>query len=116
MADPITEPQKSFHHLLVIKDGEVFVNELFHSKRDLAESFVTGLREDGYDIGIDKEDVEAAILDADQDAAAADYPEGVSPRVHGDPEEYLDTLADLLSENDIDLHVDTIALPEGDPA
>lgn len=102
----------AFHHLLVISDGAVFVNELFHSKRELAESFVTGLREGTYDIGIETEEVEDAILEADEEAAAADYPEGVNPPAPGDPLGYLDALSELLSENDVDLHIDTVTAPE----
>jgi len=113
MADTVTEPQKSFHHLLVISDGEVLVNELFNSRRELADSFVSCLREGTYDLGIDTEEVKQAILDADQEAAAADCPEGVNPPIHGDPEDYLDMLSDLLGAENIDLHTNTITAPEG---
>jgi hypothetical protein len=112
MTDPITEQQKTFHHLLVIGDGEVLVNELFHSKRELAESFVTGLHDNTYDIGLDVEDIEAAVIEADEEAAAADYPEGVTPPAPGDPLNYLDALSELLAAENIDLHIDTICAPE----
>ena len=110
MADTVTEPQKSLHHLLVISDGEVLVNELFNSKRELADSFIAGLREGSYDLGIDTEDVKQAILDADEEAAAADYPEGITPPVRGDSEEYLDMLSDLLGNENVDLHIHTISV------
>lgn len=112
MADPVTEPPKSFHHLLVISDGEILVNELFNSKRELADSFVSCLREGAYDLGIDTEEVKQAILDADEEAAAADYPEGVTPPVHGDSEDYLDMLTDLLDNESVDLHINTISPPD----
>lgn len=103
---PDQEPS-SYHHLMLVNDGERVINQLFHSERDRAEHLIAALRSQEIDIELD--DVNAAIQEADDDAAGADHPEGAQPRA-ARPEEYLDTLGDLLSAKGFDMYLDTLRI------
>lgn len=100
---------QTLHHLLVIEDGAVQTNSLFLSERALAKALIEELLNDEY--AVDSDDVQDVMDEADQDAAGAEYPEGCS-EPPATPEGYLDCLRELLSNEGIDLHVDTIDLPE----
>lgn len=108
--DPdVTQPMASYHHLLVVQDGTLEINELFTNKRAMAQYLMRELR--GGDLGVTRDDYLEAIAAADQDAAQGDHMEGVTPKIPGDPEEYLDCLRDLMSANNLDLYVEELNAP-----
>lgn len=102
----------TYHHLLVVNDGALEINELFTTERAAAERLHEAFKNDEFDLGL--EEYEDAIEEADTDAAQGDHMEGVTPRIPGHPEEYLGTLRDLLSSNDYDVYLDTIYAPSND--
>lgn len=104
-----TQPTLEYHHLVITSDGEIEVNELFTTNRALAKYLMKTLDSGGLAVEVD--DYRDAIAEADADAAQGDHMEGVTPKIPGDPEEYLDCIKDLLSTNDLDMYINTLSAP-----
>jgi len=99
----------SYHHLLIINDGETQENSLHLTKRARAERLIDLIRNDELGCEISSE-LDEVMRESDEEAAAADYPEGVTPRPPR-PEDYVDAIGDLLQSNDFDLHLDELEAP-----
>lgn len=101
----------TYHHLLVVDDGEIRINELFLSEKELHKHFVDGLRDGSIDLGTEQEEIEATIIEAEQEAAAADYEEGTGAPAQGDPENSIDALRDMLQGHGVDVFIDRLHAP-----
>lgn len=101
----------TFKHLLIIRDGETSENSLHVSERTRAERLIALLK--GNELRDDEltpDDVEDALEEAETDASQAEYPPGES-FIGMDPEDYMDTLGDLLSSADYDLYLADLDTP-----
>ncbi|MCI4659622.1 hypothetical protein [Cryobacterium zhongshanensis] len=99
-----------YKHLLIIADAELLENTLHTSVRTRAERLIVLLSDGTITKEISDEVVEA-MREADLEAAQADYPEGT--RIHPlDAEDYLDTIRDVLANNDIEIYLDELETPD----
>lgn len=103
---------RPLQHLFVAEDGERHENELFFTQRDLAEHLIAAIKNDEYG---DLDEVEALFQKQDEEALAADYPEGESPRLP-DPEDRIDGIRDWLATHGVDVYTDELYAPVRNPA
>ncbi|ROR76006.1 hypothetical protein SAMN06295974_3848 [Plantibacter flavus] len=96
-------------HLMLIEDGSSLENSLHLSDRTRAARLIDLLRSGDLGDSV-ASDANEALIEADLEAAAADYPEGVSAQ-HPRPEDYVDTLRDVLSDRGIDMYLDDLDAP-----
>ena len=99
-----------YKHLLIISDGESVENSLHLTDRARAQRLLELLKADEIGDGTLSAEAEEAMREADEEAAGADYPEGVRSS-RPQPEDYVDALCDLLSSNDFDCYFNELALP-----
>ena len=106
-----TDKTITYDHLLIVEDGEIRLNELFHSARELQKYFVDGMRDGSLDLGLDQAEIADVIREAEEEAAAADHTEGTNPPAHGDPENCIDALIDLLGTHDVAVYINQVLAP-----
>lgn len=98
---------RPLHHLLVIEDGERHENELFLTKRELGEHVLAAIKAGEYG---DEDEVDDLLQEQDEEALAADYPEGENARLP-DPEDRIDGIRDWLANHGVDMYTDELYAP-----
>lgn len=101
-----------YKHLMIIEDGEALENSLHLTSRGRAERLIELIKSDEIGDGELSTEAEEVMQEVDEDAAQADYPEGVSTPSRLTPEDYVDALRDFLSSRDIDVYLDELGVPE----
>jgi hypothetical protein len=100
-----------YKHLMIIEDGESVENSLHLTDTARAERLIELIKNNDIGGGELSDEAEEAMREADEEAAQADYPAGVSPTSLA-PEDYVDVLQDLLSNNDLDVYLDELEIPD----
>jgi hypothetical protein len=94
------------HHLMIVAEGDILKNKLYGSAIERAEDLIAWTQ-----AGEFAREVQEAMREADEDGAAADYPEGYGPPVVT-AEDYLDAIQNTLSSYKIEVFTDDLGLPE----
>lgn len=101
---------RSLHHLMIISDGAPQHNELYDSARSLGADLIEWAQDHQNVDRHVRESVKDAMDQHDEEALQGEYPEGVSPQLP-DAEHYTETVRDVLSDNDFDVHIEVLDIP-----
>lgn len=98
-----------YKHLLIIEDGELLENSFHLTETARAEALIEWAKD--FSDGDHEGDLAEAMQEADEEAAQADYPEGVVPRALT-ARDYVDAVKEYLSNNrDVDVYLEDVFVP-----
>lgn len=99
--------RNALRHLFIIEDGETRANELFTTTGERATRLIELIT--SHELG-DLEGFDDLLNEQNEEALAADYPEGIQPRIPS-PADRIDGISEWLAEQGIDVYLDDLDIP-----